>query len=96
MKQQLEKNKYLEIKYFCRQYDTKKKIMNLNTAEGKKAKGDVELMETTAKEISNELSEYVLKSVSKGLAWEHLNCPCGRRQFYNLRREFYEKISERK
>lgn len=95
MKQQLEKNKYLEIKYFCRQYD-KKKNMNLNTAEGRRAKVDVMLMETTAKEVSDELSEYILKSVSKGLAWEQLNCPCGRRQFYNLRREFYKKLSERK
>ena len=70
--------------------------MNLNTAEGRRAKVDVMLMETTAKEVSDELSEYILKSVSKGLAWEQLNCPCGRRQFYNLRREFYKKLSERK
>lgn len=96
MKQQLEKDEYLEIKYFCRQYDAKRKRMSRNTAEGRRAKVDVMLMDATAKEVSDELSEYILKSVSKGVAWEQLNCPCGRRQFYDLRREFYKKISERK
>ena len=96
MKQQLEKNKYLEVKYFCRQYEAKKKRMDIKTAEGRRAKVDVLLMETTAKEVSDELGEYLLMSVSKGIAWEQLDCPCGRRQFYELRKEFYKKISERK
>ena len=92
----MEKNKYLETKYFCRQYDNKKRLMEQKTSEGRRAKMDVMLIDMTAADVSDDLKEYIVQSVSKGLAWEQLDCPCGRRQFYALRKRFYEKIAARK
>lgn len=94
-RKELSKERYLEIKYYCRQYKEKKKMSYQDTAQGRRARADVKLMEYIAGEVDPVLSEYILKQVSTGIPYEQLiGCPCGRRQFYDARNEFLNRLSK--
>lgn len=91
----LTKERYLELKYFCQQYSQKKREALCNTSSGRKAKMDVLLIEQLAADVDKPLSEYIIKHVTTGTPYEKLiGCPCGRRQFYNKRNEFYTRLSK--
>lgn len=90
----LSKEKYLELKYFCRQYNRKKAMQNNNTAEGRKAKIDVLLMKKIAADVAPGLDKYLIENIATGKAWRQINAPCGERQFYEARKKFFEKLSE--
>lgn len=50
---------------------------------------DIELIENTAKETSEELYKYILTNVTHNTPYEYMAVPCGRRQFYELRHKFF-------
>lgn len=56
----------------------------------------IEMIEQTAIELDSELYNYILKAVTEGLTWDDLLPPCGRRQFYQLRRKFFYLLNLKK
>ena len=90
----MQKEKYLELKYFCLQYKQKKSKCNDNTSEGRKALIEVKLIEQIAFEIYPEIASYIIESVATGKSWSQLNVPCGRRQFYEARNKFFNALSK--
>ena len=52
----------------------------------------IERIETAAREASDRCEPLylcLLKNVTRGTAYERLNCPCGRRAFYAMRKKFF-------
>lgn len=90
----MEKEKYLELKYFCLQYNEKKKLANLDTKIGRKARTDVRLIEWLIREVDVTLYDYLLDSIIHGKNYYQTSPPCGRRQFYNKRHKFFERLAE--
>lgn len=106
-------NRFRELKYFCLQYEDKKRELksltfisspvsdgqphgnNTSDTTAKKAlriselKKDIELIEQCAIEVDSEIYQYIIKNVTEGIAYEFLDVPSGRRQFYSARRKFY-------
>lgn len=61
----------------------------------------MELIEQTAIQTSSVLYRYILRNVTEGTVYEKLVIqgappPCGRRQFYELRRKFFYLLSQNK
>lgn len=60
----------------------------------------IDLIESSVKEACGEnegMYPYILKAVTQGFTWERLpDCPCGRRQFYELRRKFFFMLSQKR
>lgn len=50
---------------------------------------DIAMVENTAKEVSPELFSYIVYSVANDVPFDRLGIPCGRRQFYEMRRKFF-------
>lgn len=50
---------------------------------------DVEAIEAAAKEADEAIAPYILRNVSSGTPYEYMPVPCGRRQFYEMRRKFF-------
>ena len=112
--------KYYELKYFCMQYEEKKKElqkgyglssgMNDGLPKGNipgnptertaikntLLKKDIELIEQTAIEADSEIYQWLLKNVTEGVAYEYMNVPKGRRQFYESRRYFFYLLSQKR
>ena len=63
-----------------------------NAARVLKLKKDVEIIERAAMETDEVLYKYILKNVTEGTAFDVLNIPCGRRQFYDKRKMFFYKL----
>lgn len=84
---QLSKAKYRELFYFCMQF--KEKLLEGNIK-------DTRLIEDTAEETDKELAEYILKNVTEGIPYEYMNVPCGRKQFYEKRRQFFTALSKKR
>lgn len=61
-----------------------------------KLRADNELIEQTAIESDSFIYQYLLKNIIQGISYEHLSCPCGRRQFYEKRRLFFKLLSEKR
>ena len=87
---------YRELMYFCLQYQEKKNVINwginsinTNLHYINKLKEDVETIEKAAKISDVILAEYIIKSISKGIPYENVRPPCGRRQFYEKRKKFF-------
>lgn len=58
------------------------------------------IVENTAKEVDSFLAPYLLRDVTDGnISYNYLrtvmNMPCGRRQYYIKRREFFWRLSEK-
>lgn len=80
-----------ELKEFCFLYDEKKKRGNSQDL------ADCRMIEEAAKESSEELAPYLLKSVTDDLSYEYLEfdntlgrIPVGKTDFYGYRRKFYD------
>lgn len=54
------------------------------------------LVEQAAIEADAELYQYLLKNVTQGIPYEYMPVPCGRRQFYELRRKFFFLLSKKR
>ena len=54
-----------------------------------KLQKEIELIEQTAKEADEEISRWLLMNVTEGIAYEYLDVPKGRRQFYESRKYFF-------
>jgi hypothetical protein len=50
---------------------------------------DIEAIEQSAIAASGDMYQYILDNVTKGVRYEYLGIPCGRRQFFNIRRAFF-------
>lgn len=79
-----------ELKEFCFLYDEKKKRGNSQDLT------DCKMIEEVARESSEELAPYLLKSVTDDLSYEYLEfddtlgrIPVGKTDFYGYRRKFY-------
>jgi len=101
----ISRERYLELKYFCLQYSNKKKeILDfewqgkniLDTGKRDKLEKEIELIEDCAKIVGVEIMEYILKSVTKDISYEVLFVPCGRRQFYEIKRKFFKLLDEKR
>lgn len=61
-----------------------------NTAErALRLRKDIEDIEQAAIEADGELYKYIIDNVARGIPYERMNIPCGRRQFYNKRKAFF-------
>lgn len=54
-----------------------------------KCLGNILMIEQTCKEADSAIWKYLLMNVTEGTVYEHMNPPCGRRQFYESRRKFF-------
>lgn len=79
--------RYLELRYFCLQYMEKKQSGEV------KYEKDIKLIDETVKEIAGSLQQYLMENVTEGVRYEDMQVPCGRRQFYELRRLFFVSLS---
>ena len=61
-----------------------------------KLQKEIDLIEQTAKEADEEISEWLLMNVTEGIAYEYLDVPKGRRQFYESRKYFFYLLSLKK
>lgn len=90
----ISKYKYRELKNFCLQYREKQRQKG---SRAKQAEEDICLIEQTAAETSASLCSYIIANVADGIPYENMNNPpCGRRQFYELRRKFFYLLSQKK
>lgn len=114
-------NRFRELKYFCLQYDDKKRELNsltfisaqlsdgqphggggVSDVTAKKAikaaelKKDIELIEKCAVEADSTIYRHIMTNVTKGLAYEYLEVPMGKNQFYEKRRKFFWLLNKYK
>ena len=57
---------------------------------------DIGLIEQTAQEAVGGLYPFILKNVTEDITYEHMGVPCGRRQFYVMRRKFFCLLDRKK
>ena len=57
---------------------------------------DIGLIEQTAQEAVGGLYPFLLKNVTEDITYEHMGVPCGRRQFYVMRRKFFCLLDQKK
>lgn len=57
---------------------------------------DISLIEQTAQEAVGGLYPFILKNVTEDITYEHMGVPCGRRQFYFMRRKFFCLLDQKK
>lgn len=78
--------KYRELLYFCMQYKEKKQ----------EAPEHCKLIEDTARAVDEAIAPYLLKNITEGITFEYLGVPCGRRQFYEKRQQFFFELSKKR
>ena len=61
-----------------------------------KLKEEVFMIEESARQAGGSLAPYVLKNVTEKMNYEHMAVPCGRRQFYAIRRHFFAILYEKR
>ena len=61
-----------------------------------KLQKEIELIEQTAKEADEEISEWLLMNVTEGIAYEYLDVPKNRTDFYSARKYFFYLLSLKK
>lgn len=59
-------------------------------------RGDLELIEQTAKEADPGIYEWLMKNVTEGIPYEWMDVPMGRKQFYEARRYFFYLLSQKR
>lgn len=68
-----------------------------NTAEkALRLRKDIEDIEQAAIEADGEIYGYILDNVARGIPYERMNVPCGRRQFYDRRKAFFYILHRKK
>ena len=82
-------SRYRELYYFCQQYREKKEELQRCYSV---------TSEPTSKRSENThmLYPYILKNVTEDITYEHMGVPCGRRQFYFMRRKFFCLLDRKK
>lgn len=89
----LSKNRMKELYAYCKQYDEWLRMTASSDATVQmKAKEKVEKIENAAHEASGKntvLYKCLLKCVTQGIAYEYMDVPLGRAQFYKMRRLFF-------
>lgn len=65
-------------------------------AQANKLSRDIGLIEQTAQEAVGGLYPFLLKNVTEDITYEHMGVPCGRRQFYFMRRKFFCLLDRKK
>lgn len=84
----IDKFKYNELKYFCRQYpEWKRKGIECEKRE---------MIEKSAIEADPETHSLLIENVTEGIPYEYMAVPRGRRQFYNKRRKFFYILSKKR
>ena len=74
---------YRELYYCCLQYQAKQRAGH----------GDAALIEQAAQAVAGDMATWLINCVAKGQSWEQELPPCGRRQWYTLRREFFRTLA---
>lgn len=59
-------------------------------------KENIELVKKVAEETDPILSKYIIKNVTEGIIYEYMPVPCGRRKFYETRRNFFYNLSKKR
>lgn len=57
---------------------------------------DVELIQKTAYETDSVIAPAILKNVTQGIQYDYMEIPCGKNQFYTLRRKFFYLLATKK
>lgn len=102
-KYKISKNRYRELKYFCLQYEEKKKALSvfrerkdLNCQEALKLQKDIEMIERTAIEADSSIYKQIIKNVTQNTSYEYMFVPSGRRHFYEIRNKFFYLLDNKK
>lgn len=86
----ISKNRYGELKYIAKQYDELRSLGKV-PSEGDMRK--IQAIEAAARATDLDLCEWILQSVTAGKAFEQLNPPCGRVQFFRARTRFFIELN---
>lgn len=82
------------------QSNTLSDITAKKAIEAVRLRNDIELIETTTKEASKDLHRYILMNVTLEIPYNYLrytiNMPCGRNEFYEVRRKFFYLLDKNK
>lgn len=93
-----DKNRESELRFFCKQYDSWKR--EINSTSDKKLRNRLikkcEMIEQSAIEANPYITEFVIKNVTQGITYEHMNVPCGRQYFYRTRRKFFDLLDKKR
>lgn len=118
----ISKERYLELKYFCRQYHEfldkiqyglikstindgmPKGGINTSSPVEQQAIDNNQLIDainliddTVNATVDDEkMRKCILQAVTLGTSYERMKVPCGRRQFYELRRKFFYLLAQKK
>ena len=57
---------------------------------------DVALIEWAADEAGDNIQRWLIKNVTEGIPYEWMDVPCGRRQFYEMRRYFFYLLAQKR
>lgn len=57
---------------------------------------DIELIEMAAEETDSSLAKELIKNVTQGIQYDYMDIPCGRRQFYAKRKQFFYLLALKK
>ena len=91
----ISKERYKELKSICGQYREMKQEMPGEIRYGVKARR-VRIIEQAAMAAGGEaVGKAVLKSVTQGKRFAKLRPPCGERQFYETRLDFFVELDRR-
>lgn len=52
-------------------------------------------IEAAAESVGGALGPYILRNVARGIPYERLGVPCGRRKFFEVRRAFFVDLDAR-
>lgn len=58
--------------------------------------GQIADIEQSAIAANADIYRHILSNVTHGIPYEHLMCPCGRRQFYEARRKFFAVLDAKR
>jgi len=57
---------------------------------------DIELIEQTVIEADSNIYQWLIRNVTEGIAYEYMNVPKGRKQFYESRRYFFYLLAQKR
>lgn len=89
---EISKNRYMELRALCLQYDELAMTLFSTPEQQAKAWPKVRRIEDAAMQAADgcdPLYKCLLESVTRGKAYQHLKAPCGRATFYTMRKRFF-------
>lgn len=89
---------YRELVYFCLQYGEKREKAETEGSAPKRGNllRDTAMIEEAAREAAPAFCGELLRNVTAGTPYGKLKVPCGRRQFYDVRRKFFIILSQKR